>query len=86
MKKLNRNLINTMNNEYYEKILDKQVAKLNKIFKYNLKEDVLYELMIGLIDEAPEEIHQHLFIKFTYMLGEKLKIDKKIIAKEIIKN
>lgn len=74
--------------EYYQKVMDIQVRKLKKLLeKYDeMEENLFHELMIQLIDQVPEELHNHLFVKFTYMLGNKLKIPRKIITKELIKN
>lgn len=79
--------INQEKIDYYEKIINKQVGKLEELLKKDkIEESLLHELMIQLIDEAPEEIHENLFIKFTYLLGRKLGLDNRKITTELIKN
>lgn len=72
----------------YSEIIDNQVEKLQNIFDNHpeLTGELLHIEMLKLIENTPYKIHNHLFIKFTFMLGEKLKIDHKTIIEEINKN
>ena len=66
-----------------EKIFIEKCKQCQDLFKKKLQEQLLYNLMLQLIESSPEEIQQQLFIEFTYLLGEYLQLNEKIIETEL---